>query len=70
MVEIIANFYSFKRFNIMALATILTKFILMRIFMATGTIWILNSPELLEFFTVNCLSFMTFQTLNIYVFAC
>jgi hypothetical protein len=48
----------------MALTAILAELVLMRVFMATGAVTERNTPELLEFLTVNCLYPVAFCTVD------
>ena len=52
----------------MALTAILTKLVIMGIFMTAGTIGVRHSGELLEFLSFRSIYFMTFYTFNTPVF--
>ena len=51
----------------MTLLAILTKLVLVRIFMAAGTTGEWNTPELLENLPVNCFLFMTLYAFYAFV---
>ncbi len=70
MIKILDPFHCLERFLTMALTAILPKLILMRIFMAACAVAILYTPELLEFFALSHLNFMTFLTIHIFMFSC
>lgn len=53
----------------MALPAILAKFVRMGILMTRCAVIVQNSAELLEFFSVSHIDFMTFETINTPVFS-
>ena len=67
MIEIFKSAHYLKRLFTMALTAVLTKLILMRIFMTTRAIGILNTPELLKFLSVVHFNFMTFNTIHFFM---
>ena len=67
MIKILDPSHCLERILTMALTAILPKLILMRIFMAAGAVAILYTSELLEFFALCNLNFMTFLTIHIFM---
>jgi hypothetical protein len=64
MIEVFQPADNLKRLLAMALTAVLPVFILMRIFMTTGTVGVGNSAELLKFFSVCYYYFVTLYTLD------
>gem|GEM_PF-4152762 len=64
MIEFFNSLYNLKRYLTVTLPAVLAELVLVRIFMAIGTIAVLNVSEMLEFFSIDRLNFMAFKTLD------
>src|SRR5450759_4607431 len=68
VIKFISTLYNLKRLLIMTLFAILSKLILMGIFMAVCAISELNIPEFLKFISASHLNFMAFYTIHAFMF--
>src|SRR5450759_2358445 len=68
VIKFITTLYNLKRLLIMTLLAILSKLILMGIFMAVCAISKLNIPEFLKFLPVCHLNFVAFYTIHAFMF--